>query len=215
MMIDQKRTVSSADFGLRRGLAARCPGAPAFRAVHCGAGVPPAGCCWGCPCRCRCRCRCRGRCTCPLPLPRPLRPGAPAFRAACCGAGVPPAGGIHVWHHRGLAPPRKTLPGAPAFRAASGDHAARALGWSDVGWAWAHLQRHRCSLSVARESTGGVVVDLTAAPALCPCPGRCVPELRPSGPPPATQRRAISVVGEQNGEDDDHADHAPAACFVA
>ena len=32
--------------------------------------------------------------------------------------------------------------------------------------------------------------------------------LRPSGPPLAPQRRAISVVGEQNGEDCDHADHA-------
>ena len=32
--------------------------------------------------------------------------------------------------------------------------------------------------------------------------------LRPSGPPLATQRRAISVVEGQNGEDCDHADHA-------
>lgn len=33
-------------------------------------------------------------------------------------------------------------------------------------------------------------------------------ELRPSGPPLATQRRVISVVGEQNGKDCDHADRA-------
>ena len=31
---------------------------------------------------------------------------------------------------------------------------------------------------------------------------------RPSGPPLASQRRAISVVGEQNGKDCDHADRA-------
>ena len=35
-----------------------------------------------------------------------------------------------------------------------------------------------------------------------------VHEPRPSGPPLATQRRAISVVGEQNRENCDHADHA-------
>ncbi len=39
--------------------------------------------------------------------------------------------------------------------------------------------------------------------------------LRPSGPPSASRRRAISVVGEQNGKGCDHADRAPAACFAA
>ena len=39
-----------------------------------------------------------------------------------------------------------------------------------------------------------------------PVSGFCQP--RPSGPPPASQRRAISVVEGQNEENCDHADHA-------
>jgi len=49
------------------------------------------------------------------------------------------------------------------------------------------------------ETDAGAAVAVTVAP---------VHQLRPSGSPLATQRRAISVVEEQNGEDHDHADHA-------
>jgi len=51
-------------------------------------------------------------------------------------------------------------------------------------------------------SASGAVTDTVADTVA----GHCQPQ--PSGPPLASQRRVISVVGEQNGKDCDHADHA-------